>query len=344
MLQLVEFLHLFSLELLGNAPIPPTFAVQDSEGIAAVAKKAEALITAIRQARAGTFRQKVFSNFLFDASSSAHVIEVGTKALTIECGPYLVLRINQGIKKEPGSRDHSKPSSKRAERRSRLLSMSSVDGHLRKKHARFDLDDFTREISAREAVHDFEKAVDTVCKWLRLRAEWTRSTENYSLFRVHIFSTDADGDGPSELLATLEPCAEPCTILVTPAFGAIIPSSDILRVGGEDFPGSFRTISCEQELASILCPLLCIRVLEALESAAQSSEPSLLDLDRHGFTLTVQCRRTGRHLRAKVWPEGNPERPDVSVWLDGTAVKMPAFCDRLLAWKRLLRIIATRKR
>ncbi|KAJ8902039.1 hypothetical protein NDN08_006447 [Rhodosorus marinus] len=342
---------IFSLERItdgeradGNSPISPAFDVRHNEGIAAIAKKSEALISAIRQARAGTFRRKVFSEFLSDASSSAHVIEVGTRTLTIECGPYLVLRINQGIAKEADQRYHSKPSTKSSERRSRLLSMSSVDGHLRKKRTKFELDDFTREVSAREAVHDFEKAVDTVCEWLRLRAEWTRSSENFALFRVRIFSTDADGDGPSELLATLEPCAEPCTILVTPAFGAIIPSADILRVGGEDFPGSFRTISCEQELASILCPLLCIRVLEALESAAQSSEPSLLDLDRHGFTLTVQCRRTGRHLRAKVWPEGNPERPDVSVWLDGTVVKMPALCDRLLAWKRLLRIIVTRKR
>mmetsp|Transcript_40786 Transcript_40786/g.161608 ORF Transcript_40786/g.161608 Transcript_40786/m.161608 type:complete len:192 (-) Transcript_40786:631-1206(-) len=160
----------------GNVPISPTFPVQDNEGIAAVAKKSEALISAIRQARAGTFRRKVFSEFLSDASSSAHVIEVGTRTLTIECGPYLVLRINQGIAKDLDPRDHSNPSTKRSERRSRLLSMSSVDGHLRKKRTKFELDDFTREISAREAVHDFEKAVDTVCEWCARTALSSRAS------------------------------------------------------------------------------------------------------------------------------------------------------------------------
>lgn len=80
---------------------------------------------------------------------------------------------------------------------------------------------------------------------------------------------------------------------------------------------------------------------KTLEACARTNESSVLDVDRHGFSLTVQSMKTGRTIRSKVWPGGEPECPVVTALLDGVPIAMPTGPERIKTWKELLHTIVT---
>lgn len=223
--------------------------------------------------------------------------------------------------------------------------------------------DFT---SSRRVLAETEKILDRAAKLLRLRLEWSRGSARTAETRVRVHATDADGDGPSRALAVVEPvsmlndgahAAHRGHVRITPSFGVIIPAPDDPSARGRAIPLPSSSSSGASALGlddvprSYICPiggevlsvftlLLCIRLLDVLETAARAGVAEMLDVDRQCFTVVVSSPRTGRTLKVKAWPRGETvghEVPGATAWLDGQKVSFPQVGPgRLKAWKVLL--------
>lgn len=214
-----------------------------------------------------------------------------------------------------------------------------------------------------------ERVLDRAVNMMRVCVEWTRGAARLEEARAYVFSTAADGDGPRRALATIEPISKVNNagneshnghVRITPAFGVIIPIPDdpsargravaphssssggtSSALGLDDVPRSY-ICPVGGEMLSVLTLLLCIRLLDALETAARAREEEMLDVDRQCFMVIVCAPKTGRTLRAKVWPKGGEvgsELPGSLAWLNGQ--KVQDFPNegpgRVAAWKKLLR-------
>jgi hypothetical protein len=114
----------------------------------------------------------------------------------------------------------------------------------------------------------------------------------------------------------------------------------------DDVPRGYICPVLGGEVMSVLTLLLCIRLLDALEAAARSGEAAVLDVDRQCFSVIVLFPRTGRTLRANVWPRGprpGEEVPSTLVWLDEQRVEsFPQFeHGRMAAWRKLLQTLVS---
>lgn len=237
------------------------------------------------------------------------------------------------------------------------------------------LDRVLATTSSRSVVSATEKVLDDAVQMLWVRLEWTRGLARIEESRVRVFSTSADGDGPERALATIEPIStlsnggnegDSGHVRVTPAFGVIIAAPDdpsvrgrtvtphshssssgaaTSAVGLDDVPRSY-VCPVGGEILSVLTLLLCIRLLDALETEARSGEPEMLDVDRQCFTVIVSAPSTGHTLKAKVWPRGpgvGEEVPGSTVWLNGQKIEnFPSVGPgRVASWKKLLqRLVA----
>lgn len=230
------------------------------------------------------------------------------------------------------------------------------------------LDRLLNVTSTRKLLTRLESVLDTAVQKLRVRLEWTRGNFRPEETRVRIYSSCDDGDGAKRLLATVEPIShinnaghvnENGHVRIIPAFGVIIPAPDDPSVHGravachssssgngmasglDDVP---RGYACPVggEIMSALTLMLCVRLLDSLETIARAEIDEILDVDRQCFTVIVSSPLNGRILKARVWPQGNSvgdEAPGVSVWYNGNRVDgfSGAGDGRLAKWKRLLK-------
>jgi hypothetical protein len=239
------------------------------------------------------------------------------------------------------------------------------------------LDQIEKTTASRCTLVALEIVLDHAAALLRVRVDWSRGPAVPREASARVWATDFDGDGPSRLLATFEPVSDANNgghsdynghIRITPAFGVIVPAPDdpesrtrasshclhlMTAASSHTHPGSNlddvpRAYICpvgSGEIMSVITLLLCIRLLDALESAAHSGVATVLDVDRQCFSVIVLAPKTGRTLRIKVWPKGpgpGHEIPCTTVWLDNKRVNwFPELeTGRMTAWRKLLREIA----
>lgn len=347
------------------------------EGNVANDQNIKALIRRIRLSRVSSFRQRTFDLFAKEAATSESMIDLSTNALSLEAGPLDIVRIEktrhaQSVASvEIGTDPMQIPLQNIAD--IQLASLLQVIAE----HAVFTqtlspnqppqlLERVISACTARTILQRTEAILDEAVRLLRVRLEWTRGPLRAEEARVRIYSTDADGDGPSRALATIEPVTDLNNALettfnghvrITPAFGVIIPSPDDPSARGRAIPphssgGSASALGLDDVPRAYICPvtgeilsaltlLLCIRLLDALELSARADIKEILDVDRQCFTVIVCCPNTGRTLKAKAWPRGpgvGKEIPSATVWLDKKKVEnFP--CNgpgRLAAWRGLL--------
>jgi hypothetical protein len=237
------------------------------------------------------------------------------------------------------------------------------------------LESVEKTSTSRCTLKAMERALDHAAALLRVRVDWSRGSSVPYEATASVHASEADGDGPSRLLATFEPLYDGNNagntlynghVRITPAFGVIIPSPDAARTNSivgksvselpsyahsatgvslDDVPRGYVCPVVGGDIVSVITLLLCVRQLDALEGAARCGEAAVLDVDRQCFSVVVLCPRTGRTLRAKVWPRGprpGAEVPSALVWLDDRRVEsFPEFQNgRLSKWRKLLRELA----
>lgn len=213
-----------------------------------------------------------------------------------------------------------------------------------------------------------DSVLNSAVEMLNVRLEWTRGASRAEETRVRIYSTSADGDGEERLLATIEPISNMNNcgnvkhngyVRIIPAFGVIMPapndpsvrgrlvtthstssSSGGSGVGLDDVPRAY-ICPVGGEILSALTLLLCIRLLDSLETVARAGISEILDVDRQCFAVIVLLPARGDSIMAKVWPHGDSlghEIPNVQVWFNGQridALSEPGR-GRLETWKKLL--------
>lgn len=240
-------------------------------------------------------------------------------------------------------------------------------------HATFSgrplLDKLLNVATTQTLLLSLEHVLDSAVRSLCVRLEWTRGTIQVEETRVRVYSTSTDGDGEERLLATIEPVfglnnsgqsRHNGHVRVIPAFGVVMPapndpsvrgrlimthttssSSGGLGMGLDDVPRAY-VCPVGGEILSALTLLLCIRLLDSLESIARAGVGHILDVDRQCFAVIVSLPSHGDLLMAKVWPHGEnvgEEVPSVQIWLNGHRLKtLPqTHGDRVREWKELLR-------
>lgn len=332
----------------------------------------KAVIRKIRLSRVSAFRRKTFECVAGEASNVPVTSEMTTNSIGIESGPYDFLRICKT------QRDGTAPSLDDAlieyssdTQDASLLQIICTHACLTQTTAHDQpgqlLDRVLAATTTRSVLQATEEVLDEAVKMLRVRLEWTRGSTRAEEARVRVYSCEADGDGPERALATIEPVTNINNggdqrnnghVRITPAFGVIIPAPDDPSARGRAVPpqsssnyGSApglddvpRSYVCPVggEIVSVLTLLLCIRLLDALETGARAGVEEMLDVDRQCFTVIAKSPSTGRTLKAKVWPRGDTvgsEVPGATAWLDGQRVEdFPAVGPgRVKAWRGLLR-------
>lgn len=218
-----------------------------------------------------------------------------------------------------------------------------------------------------------ETILDMAARKLRVRLEWSRGLLRAEEARVRVYSSADDGDGAERLLATIEPitnlnnaghAADNGHVRIIPAFGVIMPAPDDPSLRGRAVPshsssssGGGSALGLDDVPRAYICPiggevmsaltlLLCIRLLDSLETMARAGVDEMLDVDRQCFTVHVTSPATGHTLKAKVWPEGNGvgnEVPGVNVWMNGQrADSFSRFGPgRVVLWKEFLEKIVS---
>lgn len=231
------------------------------------------------------------------------------------------------------------------------------------------LDRLLNVTSTRKLLTRLESVLDLAVEKFRVRLDWTRGSSRTEETRVRVYSVADDGDGSQRLLATMEPISslnnaghpdDNGHVRILPAFGVIIPAPDDPSIRGravaphssvsatgssapglDDVPRAY-TCPVGSEILSLLTLLLCVRLLDSLETIARAGIDEMLDVDRQCFTVIVSSPTNGRVLKAKVWPQGDEignEVPGVNVWYNGQRVDgfSNGKTGRLTMWKGLLK-------
>lgn len=347
----------------------------------------EAVLRRIRLARVSAFREMTFERMTREAAEMTDAVEFTTNSISVESGPYDVLRIDRTLRQlapnlNAGAEvsDEELPDFRKVQDASLLQmvmlhqsisTMQSPKEAVKQGKGVFDRALITT--CALSLLRALENVLDDVVRLLGVRVDWARGGNRPEEARAFILSDEADGDGPTRLLLSIEPLStknnagHACTsghVKLTPAFGVIIPAPDdpnargraaVLMAPSSSSAGGAPTILFDDVPRSYVCPvysgseviatvtlLLCIRLLDALEMAARAGESEVLDVDRQCFMVVVSSPLSGRSLRVKVWPKGTTtgrEVPATSAWLDGKLVEdFPITAPgRLDAWKKLLR-------
>ncbi len=366
---------------------PVVQADVNAEGEIAAIDCLEAVLRRIRLARVSAFRERTFERMTREATEMTDAVDFTTNSISVESGPYDVLRIDRTLRQiAPNLNAGAKldgdeiPNFRKVQDASLLqmvmLHQSISTLQIPKEAVKQGKGVFDRALittCALSLLRALEKVLDDVVSLLGVRVEWARGGNRPEEARAFIYSDDADGDGPTRLLLSVEPLStknnagNACTsghVKLTPAFGVIIPAPDdpnargraaVLMAPSSSSAGGAPTILFDDVPRSYVCPvhsgseviatvtlLLCIRLLDALEMAARAGEAEVLDVDRQCFMVVVSSPLSGRVLRVKVWPKGTTpgrEVPATSAWLNGKLVEdFPTTAPgRLEAWKRLLK-------
>lgn len=344
-----------------------------------------AIVRRVRLARVAAFRRQTFDRLAREAAALPTSVDLTTNAVGVESGPSDIVRIERTLRASSAQSigvgsdsitTNSAMGGADALQDASLLQIVSVHASLMQSVNGPDkgtkiLDRVLAATSGRSVLRNTERVLDSAVALLRVRVEWTRGSSRAEEARARIFSSSADGDGPSRALATVEPVSSINNggsawnnghVRITPAFGVIISAPDNPNARGraampithsssitgaasasglDDVPRSYVCPVTGGEIVSVLTLLLCIRLLDALETVARAGEAEMLDVDRQCFVVVVSAPRTGRTLRAKVWPRGSSvgeEVPGATAWLNGQRVAdFPATaCGRVAAWRQLL--------
>eukprot|EP00178_Gracilaria_changii_P000305 TRINITY_DN1037_c0_g1_i7.p1 TRINITY_DN1037_c0_g1~~TRINITY_DN1037_c0_g1_i7.p1 ORF type:complete len:621 (-),score=76.28 TRINITY_DN1037_c0_g1_i7:2579-4441(-) len=339
----------------------------------------KALIRRIRLARVASFRENTFRYLSKTVAQSTHDSEMTATSVGFEAGPHHMVHVEktQLAGSAPSidlNTDSQFPEDISDIQRSSLLHIMAIHAcvyDIKPNSKGRILEQLTSAATGPALLSATERVLDEAVRMLRVRLEWTRGMHRPEEARVRVYSTEADGDGPERALATIEPisalnnCADARnngSVRITPAFGVIIPAPDDPTARGralaahtsssagsalglDDVPRSY-VCPVGGEILSVLTLLLCVRLLDALETAARASVEEMLDIDRQCFTVVVTSPSTGRVLKAKAWPTGEcvgKELPGTTVWLDGRRVDgfPEESCGRVRAWRKLLKRIVT---
>lgn len=349
-------------------------------------KSLTAVIRRVRLSRVSAFRRKTFEQIAKEAAASPSLIELTTNSAGVESGPTDIFRLEKTQRHgsapslDAGTDPALPPVESTAElQNASLLQMVATHAYLTQSVSHGSqspkkvLDRVLAITGSRSVLQATERILDEAVNMLRVRLEWTRGGSRVEEARVRVYSTAADGDGPERALATIEPISninnggneeQNGHVRITPAFGVIIAAPDdpsargrvvtphssssggtSSAIGLDDVPRSY-LCPVDGEILSVLTLLLCIRLLDALESAARAGVEEVLDVDRQCFTVNVCAPRNGHTLKAKVWPKGlaaGEEVPGSTAWFNGQRIhSFPATGPgRVAAWRQLLRKLVT---
>ncbi|CAN8061717.1 unnamed protein product [Agarophyton chilense] len=339
----------------------------------------KAIIRRIRLARVASFRENTFRYLARTVAKTSNDAETTATSVGFEAGPHHMVHVEKTQMAGSAPSIDLNMDSQYAEDMSDIQCASLL--HIMALHACvYDikpnsegriLEQLTSAATGPALLSATERVLDEAVRILRVRLEWTRGMHRPEEARVRVYSTAADGDGPERALATIEPisslnnCGDARnngSVRITPAFGVIIPAPDDPTARGralashtsssagsalglDDVPRSY-VCPVGGEILSVLTLLLCVRLLDALETAARANVEEMLDIDRQCFTVAVSSPGTGRVLKAKAWPTGKgvgKELPGTAVWLDGRKVdEFPEVGHgRVGAWRKLLKRIVT---
>ncbi|KAI0560656.1 hypothetical protein FGB62_104g043 [Gracilaria domingensis] len=339
----------------------------------------KAIIRRIRLARVASFRENTFRYLSRNVAQNTNDAEMTASSVGFEAGPHHIVHVEktQLAGSAPSidlNIDPQFPEDISEIQRASLLHIMALHAcvyDIKPNSKGRILEQLTSAATGPALLSTTERVLDEAVRMLRVRLEWTRGMHRPEEARVKVYSTEADGDGPERVLATIEPisglnnCGDERnngSVRITPAFGVIIPAPDDPTARGralaahtsstagsalglDDVPRSY-VCPVGGEILSVLTLLLCVRLLDALETAARASVEEMLDIDRQCFTVVVSSPSTGRVLKAKAWPTGEcvgKELPGTTVWLDGR--KVDGFpeegCGRVRAWRKLLKRIVT---
>lgn len=355
-----------------------------SEGSSTTDNSVKAVIRRIRLSRISSSRRRVFDLYAQEVAPLPHMTELTSNSLGLESGPTEVVRMEKTQRADSAppldiGADPTQPPPENFEQIQTASLLQIIASHacisktLATSPPKQLLDRLLAVSTARTLLRETEAVLDAAVKLLRIRLEWSRGPQRAEEARARVYSTEADGDGPTRALATIEPvtglnnAGEACNnghVRIIPAFGVTIPAPDDPSARGRPIPPHTSTHSngvtahgpddvprayiCPVggEILSVLTLLLCIRLLDGFETAARAGVEDMLDVDRQCFTVIVSSPSTGRTLRAKAWPKGpgvGREVPEVTVSLDGKRIEEfpTAGPGRLNAWRELLNKLVT---
>ncbi|PXF47622.1 hypothetical protein BWQ96_02601 [Gracilariopsis chorda] len=335
----------------------------------------KAIIRKVRLARVACFREKAFRYLAKTVAQTINDSEMTATAVGFEAGPHHMVHVEKTKLAGTAASVDVTIDSQYAEDISNIQQASMLN--IMALHACvYDLKPHSKGRILEQMIlastgpallSNTERVLDEAARMLRVRLEWTRGIHSPEEVRIRVYSTEADGDGPERALATIEPisnlnnCGDSRingSVRITPAFGVIIPAPDDPTARGralaaqtsssagsalglDDVPRSY-ICPVGGEVLSVLTLLLCIRLLDALETAARASVEEMLDIDRQCFTVVVSSPKSGRTLKAKAWPKGEcvgREVPGTTAWLDGR--KVEGFPEegygRVREWRKLLK-------
>uniref|UniRef100_A0A7S1XH64 Uncharacterized protein n=1 Tax=Compsopogon caeruleus TaxID=31354 RepID=A0A7S1XH64_9RHOD len=287
----------------------------------------------VRRARISSYRRDLFNRLCTEASRSMENIQVSSKRITWLCADSVVLQIDKtsaSAREVVNARSH-------ASCESQFLSCVTESVALSSSNLRI----FPRigtMLRSRHLALELETALDDAARCHHLLIDWSRGEAGE--FRATVFSSSSDGDGPSKRLSSFAPSNRPGRILVTPAFGVILPSQAETYTFPhrlEDVPGSFTISAQGREVQFVLAVQMSIRLLEALEMSSRMSTETL-DIDRQASSVVILFPGHDTCLKAKVTNEGPDELPEVYVTINDRSIPFPSAREggRVARWRQLL--------
>lgn len=338
----------------------------------------------LRASRLSAFLRKSFEKFVGEVSGSDSLISSTANSIAVDCGPNHVFymdRMSYTDKDDSGKAksemskyiDRSVQDSSLIQTNLMELSLAQLRGGKETIAVHRSILD---TIESLISVRTLETILDHSAEIHRIRVDWDRGPDAMTERRARIWASSGDGCGPSRLIARVEPvsranCGDYAhksgNVRITPAFGVITPAPDdagtrarpsipafqlfsaspssLSKIDGlDDVPRTYLCPLVGGEINSVICLLMCIRLLDALESAARCDVPEILDVDRHGFAVVVSPLKRNREIRARVWPRGGiagQEVPSVVVSVDGKRIEEfpETGHGKLSVWRKIIKTV-----
>lgn len=247
----------------------------------------QSMLRRIRLARVSAFRRLTFDRLAREAAQMSDAVDFTTNSITLESGPYDVLRVERTMRKVAPSVDVGVDVAEpivdnfRDIQDASVLQIVIVHAALVASVGAPSLQSpntkvFDRVLAAtcsRSVLRALEKVLDDVVSLLGVRVEWTRGSLRSEEARVCIWSSSADGDGPDRSLLSIEPLSSVNNggdawnnghVKITPAYGVIIPAPDdpsargrasVLLAQSSSSTGASSTIGLDDVPRSYVCPV-----------------------------------------------------------------------------------------
>ena len=344
-------------------------------------KEVNRLLCRLRASRLSAYKRLTFENLAEKVSGTELHISSTSSSVAIDCGPSHILYTGLGRTNTTTQALEAKESASSVENQVQdasvvqsVLLKSRMDQLEDKVEAVGIHERVLRAIEPLMTIRALTAVLDHSADLLSVRVDWERGATSLQNSHIRIWASSADECGPDRLIARVGITDSDTqeggeisrgSVKITPAFGVIttapedaggrvrpaIPAfqlvsaspSAVSKIDGlDDAPRGFLCPVVGGEVHSIICVLMCVRLLDALESAASSVVPDILDVDRFGFTIEVNPIRRNRTIRADVWPRGaaaGDEVVSLTVTLDGKRVDgFPEVSHgQIRAWINIIR-------